>query len=250
MLKVDVRHNIDQVLGRFIGFDKQKRVAMAKALTFAAQDTQKEMRNRLPRVFDRPTPFTLNSLRIESANVNKLSAAVFFKDISGREQHYLVPQVEGGFRPQKGLERRLRRIGPAGLLPGEYLVPAAGAELDSYGNVKRQQIVRILSQLKAFTEAGFSANATGSRRSRRSRARLQYFWSPGPGEFNGRRYHLPRGVWQRISTGFGYAVRPVFIAVDRTAYRLRFHFYRDGTAFAAKRFEHHFRLQLARELGR
>lgn len=253
MIVVKVTDNVAEVTRGLIGVQAETRLATAKALTFAAKDAQEKLRADMVRTFDRPIPFTINSLRIEPANVSKLSAAVFFKDISGREQHYLVPQVEGGPRRQKALERRLRSARPAGLTPGERLVPAVGggAELDAYGNVKRSQIVRILSQLRALdVEGGFNASPTESRRSRRGRARLAYFWSPGRGEFNGREYHLPRGVWQRVATAFGFAVRPVFLAVRDVRYRARFAFYTEGTAFAQRRFEHHLEQQLARELAR
>lgn len=253
MIAVDVSGDAEiiKALKPFIGIDKAATTAAAKSLTFSAQDTQDYLRSEMEKIFDRPTRFTLNSLRIKSATRNNLQAAVYFKDISGRAQHYLVPQVEGGERPQKGLEQRLKRARPAGLGPHEFLVPTKYAQFDGYGNVKRAQIIRISSQLKILdTEGGFNASPTKSRRSRRKRARYQYFWSPGRGEFNGRQIHLERGIWERIITGFGVGVRPVFLAVEEVKYKQRFDFYGDGQRFARDRFALHFDRQLSRELAK
>ena len=119
---------------------------------------------------------------------------------------------------------------------GERAVPAAGARLDSYGNMSRGQIVQILSQLKANTVAGFDANATNSRRSKAKRAIEQYFVSEGPGSnrttFGSRRFgrgtakqHLPRGVWIRRQTAWGTAVRPVLLFVTGVRYTPKLDFF-------------------------
>src|SRR3546814_6873764 len=82
----------------------------------------------------------------------------------------------------------LQRVG----LPGDqYAFPAAGAELDAYGNMSRGQVVRLLSYLQAFGEQGYRANATARSRARTAKVSkasgyktingVQYFVSRGPG---------------------------------------------------------------------
>lgn len=45
---------------------------MATALTRTAQDVREAVRQELPRVFDRPTPYTLNSLFVRPATAQRL----------------------------------------------------------------------------------------------------------------------------------------------------------------------------------
>jgi hypothetical protein len=55
---------------------------------------------------------------------------------------YLLPEIDGGSRGQKSMERLLQRSG----LPKSvwYAVPSAGVQLDGNGNVKRSHITQIL----------------------------------------------------------------------------------------------------------
>ncbi len=78
--------------------------ATALALTRTAEDAREEHRRLLPVVFDRPTRYTMNALRVTTSNKYTLKASVFFKDPPGRGRHYLMPQVEGGSRPHKRFE--------------------------------------------------------------------------------------------------------------------------------------------------
>lgn len=193
--------------------DLPKRVA--SALTWTALEVRKGLRDEMQRVFDRPTRFTLNSLFVKGAKANDLTAVVWLKERSALGgPHYLEPQIFGGPRPLKAFEKRLQR---AGLLPpGMYAVPGEGARMDSYGNMSRGQIVQILSQLRTFTEAGFDAHPTTSRRSRRNVAKAGRFFVGRPG--GGK---LPLGVWQRLPS----KVVPVLIFVRAPRYMQRFKFY-------------------------
>ena len=61
MFSMTIKSNIADEIRR-LGVDIQKQpLAVAKALTFTAQDVQKAERDEMQRVFDRPTPFTLTS---------------------------------------------------------------------------------------------------------------------------------------------------------------------------------------------
>lgn len=54
--------------------------ATATALTRAAQGLMDRLRDEMRVVFDRPTPYTLNSLRMVPARKDRLEARVWFKD--------------------------------------------------------------------------------------------------------------------------------------------------------------------------
>ncbi|OFA05179.1 hypothetical protein [Duganella phyllosphaerae] len=194
-----VLRNLDDISRRHVPF------AVALALTKTAQRAQAGVLDVMRERFDRPTPFTLNSLRIVSAKRSDPQpfARVYFKDDAFKgtpASRYLGPEVHGGPRSQKRFERAL--IARGLMKSGQYALPAAGARLDQYGNVRRAQVVQILSALQAFGEQGYQANRTNSTRSRRNGAAAKYF----AGEVGG-----VEGVWQRQTFGFGEGVRPVFV---------------------------------------
>lgn len=211
--------------------DLPKRVATA--LTWTALEVRKSLREEMQRVFDRPTPFTLNAFFVKPATMADLTAVVWLKnrtveDWMNVKPHYLEPQVFGGARPLKPFEARLQR---AGILPaGMFAVPGEGARLDQYGNMSRGQIVQILSQLRTFTESGFDAHPTGSARSRRNVAKAGQFFVGRPG--GGK---LPLGVWQRAGRG-ARQLKPVLIFVRAPRYSERLKFYELAERTAQREF--------------
>jgi hypothetical protein len=58
---------------------------------------------------------------------------------------------------------------------GQYVVPGDKLPLDQYGNVGRGKLNQILSGAQLFTQEGYSANATGSRRSQAKGHGKRYF---------------------------------------------------------------------------
>jgi hypothetical protein len=165
--------------------------AAALALTSTAQVVADDLRAEMQVVFDRPTPATLNSLFIQPATKQRMEARVWIKDggsagPAGRSVggtgawgkgraaiKWLTPEVFGGPRDDKGVERLLRRRGV--LAQGQYVVPGEKLPLDQYGNVSRGTLNKILSGASLFTQEGYSANATGSKRSRAKGNAKRYF---------------------------------------------------------------------------
>ncbi len=153
-------------------------------------------------VFDSPTSYTLNSLKLTPATKDNLQATVWFKQPDRMGQHYLVPQVDGGQRKLKGFER--------GVGLGE-LTPALGAKLNRYGNVSFGQIRQILSVLgKAETAAGSNSNITDRSRRRNTKDRDYVVID------NRQRGHLPLGVYQRFQTGVGFGAKTKRTFLDRS----------------------------------
>ena len=199
---------------------RQWAFASALALTRVGQRVKAGEVETMRTSFDRPTPYTLNSLRLQPANRAKLEARVWFRDFSGKgtaAADYLLPQVHGGPRKEKRFERRLQHVG---LLPGgRSLVPASGAPLDSYGNVQRGVYSRVLSQLQA--QADHLQNQTARSRARGSRRRTR-----GGRFFYGNPGGQGRGIWERFGFAFGTAVKPVFLEHrGAPTYRSRFAFF-------------------------
>ena len=135
--------------------EKQIAFATAVALTKTAVIAQKAINGEMPKVFDRPTRFTLNSLFILPAKRDRLTAYVRMKDAGDRgapAAKWLTPQIEGKARGDKGSEKRLRAKGL--LRDGKHVVPASGTRLDRYGNISRRAMTNIIQGLdggKYFT---------------------------------------------------------------------------------------------------
>lgn len=186
-----------------------------------AQKVQENEISVLKSRIDRPTPWTLNSLYIRAATKTRPEARVWFKDWAPKgtaADKYLQPAVFGGARNAKRMEKAMAAMGY--LKPGQFLVPAQGARLDAYGNMRRSQVVQILSAFRAFSNVGFTANASGSKRSNRRQAKSganKYFFGEVGGEL---------GIWQRVKSAFGDGARPIMLVTDGSPkYRIRFPFF-------------------------
>ncbi|MFC7611747.1 hypothetical protein [Teichococcus aestuarii] len=78
---------------------RQLPYAAATALNDTAKVAANSVRKELPRIFDRPTPFTMNAISMTRATKGRLQARVFVKD---RRAEYLEVQETGGTRtPEK-----------------------------------------------------------------------------------------------------------------------------------------------------
>lgn len=201
--------------------------AASKTLNAVAQKVLEAEQHEMRDVFDRPKPYTLNSLRVIRSTKRDLQAVVTFREAFGKAQipasKYLAPQIKGGSRREKRFEVALRR---AGVMPNGYrAVPGQGLRLDAYGNVPGATIVRILSYFKAFPEAGYKANITDRRRAQLKRGTRTKF---GMEMFVGRPAdgRLPFGIWQRdTARAWGASrLRPIFLFVDWTQYEAIFDF--------------------------
>lgn len=216
--------------------------AASTALTRSAVVARRRIVDDMPRAFDRPTPYTLNSLYTEAATVQTMQARVAVKSRAGNSavpsENFIFPEVFGGARREKRFERALRYAGV--LARGHYAVTARQSELmDTFGNTAAKRIVQLLAYFQAFTEQGYRANmgAKGKARlAKRGRTKagsrtiggVEYFASHGPGERNGRRQHLAPGIYRRRGV-HGSDIAPVLVFVRRPpTYRPRLDF--DGLA--------------------
>lgn len=222
--------------------DRRVNAAIATALTRTGKAVQDEMRDELRTTFDRPTPYTLNALRLWPASADKLQARVGFRDDGTggvNANHYLLPNVEGGERRDKRLEAALRAI--SALPAGWRAVPGQGAVIDSYGNMSRGQIIQILSQLRVTLMSGFDRNmSTDARRqiAAQRRAGGRYFVIPV-----GNRSGTQPGVYQREFYGRG--ITPVMVFVSGARYQARWPFW----ANAQRRAEAHITREVERSVG-
>jgi hypothetical protein len=242
LIAISVKHDFENAL-RLLDARVRKQVpfALKNTLNKLVEGTKQDVVTEMHSKFDRPTPFTLNSLFIKYATKQNLTARVFVKDRelfkSKPFNEQLAHQFSGGVRIKKRLEFWFLR---AGLISnGEYLVPGAGALLDSYGNMSRGQIQKVLSQLRTGPDA--TAYQSNSKRSRTKRIDVGYFWSHGG--------KLKRGVWARYRLGFGSAVKPVLLVVNHANYSQRINMEKIAAARVNKDFNRIFALEMHKAIA-
>lgn len=226
------------------GFSQRRLdAALATALTRTAVQARADLRQAMTQVFDRPTPWTLNSIWVQSAVANKayagldfiptqgdslntravrygyMSASVQIKDnlAGGGAATFMHPHIDAGQRLPKRLEVQLRM---AGVLPaGYWAVPGQGAKLDRYGNMSSGQIIQILSQLRITLLSGFTRNmsiGTARARAAQRKAGGRFFVMPVGSK-------VQPGIYQREF--YGTNITPVLIFVSSVSYRRRLDFY-------------------------
>ncbi|WP_175725155.1 hypothetical protein [Burkholderia ambifaria] len=108
--------------------------AISQALTATARIAQNAEKAALPEVFDRPTPFTINSVAVKGARKSDLEARVFVKDIAAA---YLEPYEFGG-------DHKLIGQGKT------WLNPKDKALLNQYGNFSRNALQRLEARPDVF----------------------------------------------------------------------------------------------------
>lgn len=231
MLRINGRADIRDVVRAFGVAESQLPFAAAKALTKTGQQVKAAETDEIVKTVDNPTAYTRRAVFLQGATKTRLEARVWLKD-GDRPEHYLLPLIEGGGRPLKRFEERLRMTGY--MQANERAVPGSAIQLDAYGNISRGTVNKILSQLRTAVVSGDYSNASNSKRSRAKRSVVQYFVSKGSsqqrkGWAHAKRttfqQHLPRGVWERRVHAWGTSVRPVLLFVKSTAYSKRVDFF-------------------------
>ena len=206
---------------------KQVTWAAKEALNNVAFSSMRSGRDHIRSKFDRPTRWTVNSWYVRrKATEAKLEAVVGWSDYlsnkSGNAADYYLPQHwNGGRREHKAFEKRLIR---SNIMPADmYAVPGKAAEdmgmIDAYGNMKGGVLTAILSAVGAFTESGYSANATtrqSKKYSANKRAARNVYWAGKPGP------NTPNGIWA-LDEKFSKRgrLRPVIVFVRGPRYTKR-----------------------------
>ncbi len=222
MVKVVIKTQLSQLAGRTENIAKQMRYASALAMNSTMEKTKSALQREIKDVFDRPTPFTQDSIMIRYATRDNLRGTVMLKDFAGKSTpaaDYLLADITGGLRKLKRFETLMTR---AGIMPAGYrAVPGSAAQMDNFGNMNRGQLVQILSYFKTFPEAGYKANMTGKRKATLAKGSKK---AQGYTYFVGRPGGRPLGVWQRVRFGKGTAVKPLIIFVPSAVYQPIFDF--------------------------
>lgn len=182
-----------------------------------AKNIVKREQEEMQRVFDRPTPFIVNGLRVTKwATKQDPSAVVGYKNAFDRQvsnpiENALAPHIPGfgGVRSQKSSEKWLVRAGF--MSAGEYLVPSRSCPLDAYGNVRGPTMQKMLQDVGGFrTASGFNHTTRGRK--------ARYVWGAvgrvrGIWLVEGGRDNMRSGTWHLM-----------MLVVRGAKYRPRFDF--------------------------
>jgi hypothetical protein len=238
MFSIQVQ-GLDRVQARIRNLPKQLRFAASRAINDVAYLARTAVITEMPRAFDRPTLFIQKSIWVgKTAKPESLQAWIYPRDPGGKSvdpADVLRAEVRGGPRKLKRSERAFQRVGilPAGyaMVPSKQLLQSDKA--DAYGNVKGSFIVQLLSYLQAFGEQGYKANMTAKNvgklkaGGKKTQYGVEYFVSYGKlrsrNPNTDARQPLAAGIWSRTRTGFGSAVKPVFLFVRLPNYPARLH---------------------------
>lgn len=165
---------------------RQLPFAMAKAATSTAKRVQQGLLEVMGQRIENPTRYTMNSVFLSAATKANTQAIVGYKD-KGQgvtPDTYMQTPVQGGRRKAKRFDRALQA---RGLIKGGQTAIPLPDVLDANGNAKGSTVRRILRELA------------------KEGAKAKYFVAEIEGTY---------GVWERRSTGFGEAIRPVFSIVE------------------------------------
>jgi len=226
-LTIDVK-GLDEVRSVLQGFsDRRVMAAGVTALTRTAGEIRDAVQKEMLRAFDRPTPYTLRSVRVDAATAGKQVASVYISQQKAPRDPspavVLKPQVEGGPRGTKGLEHALRRMGA--LPQGWLVVPSRSLPLDAYGNVSRGVVQQVIAQLRQQVDVG-PRNARAIVKAVRKAGSRFFVVKPG-----GR---TEPGVYSADVVGRN--ITPVFIFINGAAYRQKLDFYGVAERIARLRF--------------
>lgn len=126
-VEISVRYDVKELTKKLSALAyKQVGYATALALTAIAKEVQADEIKNIASTFKQPKPFTQNSVGVQGARKDTLTAIIFVRPIAAK---YLAPYEEGGSH----------------VLSGRALLNPKNIKLDKYGQLPR----KVLERLKA-----------------------------------------------------------------------------------------------------
>jgi hypothetical protein len=230
-MKFEIKSNIREVILGMQQLAEDAKFAAVVALTKTAQEIKTAEQEAMGRAFKKVGRFTLNSLRVVPATKQSMTSRVYVKDDA---VPYLVPNIEGGVRPYKRMEKALLSTGR---MPSNTNAVPAGNKKVSSG-----EVVRILSALmSAEMTSGYSANRSALSKKRRGKQLVDYVSLRQPW---GR---LKPGIYKRVGS---HKLQAVFFYVTRAQYKPRLDFYGVAERVANDAFPRLHRDAMAKYLNR
>jgi hypothetical protein len=121
MIDISIKSNVAAIQKKLGAFANQQLAFVeARTVTELAKIAQAEEKHAMPEIFDRPTPFTVNSVAVQGARKGLPIAKVFIRDIAAK---YLIPFEHGGEHY---------------MAPNQAsLIMPVGAKVNKFGNLPR-----------------------------------------------------------------------------------------------------------------
>ena len=133
MITISIKPQIDEIVAGLKRFEqKQVPFATALAVTKLAHRVADAEREALPKVFDRPTPFTMDSIGVRGATKEVPVAIVFVKPVAAK---YLEPFETGG----------THFLGTK-----QGLITPKNIGVNQYGNLPRTALKRLKGKANVF----------------------------------------------------------------------------------------------------
>jgi hypothetical protein len=200
MISVDIRGMAEvQAMLRNLA-SEQLPYAMMLTLNNTAFGVQKFQKERMPSVFDRPTPLVKGAFRVQKATKEALTSIVY---VDPRREPVLRVHEEGGPRGDQRLERYLRTKG--WLDAGWRAIPTDKMKLNTYGNPMPSEVNKIIAGLPVIS------GVKGDPR--------RHFVIPA-----GRASRLSPGIYRALSKSKGAAIVKLYHFASRAQYEKRLEF--------------------------
>lgn len=212
-------NGIDDAIKSLDALEKEQLpFALALTATWTAQDVQAEEKKVIASVFDNPSPYVINSVRVKAAKKNNPIAAVWVNDGStgsgGNIAETLSAEIWGGKRKPKGFTRVMYSKGI--LKKGKYLVPAPNAKRNQYGNISKATLKKVISDLENPTS---------------KKGRIKYFMLD---DDNGVSSAWNNVIWKKLGRN---DMEPFLIITDEApSYKKRLPFYEVAERIINKQF--------------
>ncbi len=252
-MKINLNHNIDQIANGLQNVaKKQLPFATSLATNNTAKRVQQAERKEMRQKFRAVSRWTTGAVFIKPSNKKQqaITAKVWINDRGDSggttAEQRILPHIKGGDRPLKASERMLRRAGI--LEPDEYAIPSKHQKRDRYGNLPKSGITKVLAEIGARDDIGYTSNVNYCRR-RRNRAQMQMdqlgIPQPEQSPLNNRKcknrrkgtwryfyqdgkHHDARGIYRERVRGSQRELEPVLAFVDRVHYNQRIDWYGVG----------------------
>ncbi|MDO6489309.1 phage tail protein [Colwellia sp. 6_MG-2023] len=205
--------------------------ALALTATWTAQDVQAAEKKVIASVFDNPSPYVINSVRVKAAKKNNPIAAVWVNDGStgsgGNIAETLSAEIWGGKRKPKGFTRVMRSKGI--LKSGQYLVAAPNAKRNQYGNISKATLKKVISDLENPTS---------------KKGRIKYFMLD---DDNGVSSAWNNVIWKKLGRN---DMEPFLMITDEApSYKKRLPFYEVAERIINKQFPINFEKAMDRAIA-
>lgn len=152
MATIQVKVNTDQARKQIKGIRDQVPFATRLTLNQLARTSKKKTEDEINRKIDRPTRFTLRSIQATKATSRTMTATVKVKDKvrpDGRSEAKILGHLFGDFAGSRQIKAFENLMRSRGILPnGKFIVPGEKMPLDSFGNMRRSALRKVINGLR------------------------------------------------------------------------------------------------------